>query len=75
MSLTTDLMDTVDSLPVDMKLELVDKILESLSPRQVEIDALWAIEAECRVEDVRSGRVKTIPSEQVFEELRQRYGK
>lgn len=75
MSLTTDLMDTVDSLPVDMKLELVDKILESLSPRQAEIDALWAIEAERRVEDVRSGRVKTIPSEQVFEELRQRYGK
>jgi len=68
-------MDTVDSLPVDMKLELVDKILESLSPRQAEIDALWAIEAERRVEDVRSGRVKTIPSEQVFEELRQRYGK
>jgi putative addiction module component (TIGR02574 family) len=75
MSITTDLMDTVDSLPIEMKLELVDKILESLSPRQKEIDELWAIEAERRVEEVRSGKVKTIPGEQVFDEIRKRYGR
>ena len=68
-------METVDSLPIDMKLELVDKILDSLTPRQKEIDELWQIEAERRVEEVRSGKVQTIPGEQVFEEIRQRFGK
>jgi len=68
-------METVDSLPIDMKLELVDKILDSLTPRQKDIDELWQIEAERRVEEVRSGKVKTIPGEQVFEEIRQRFGK
>jgi putative addiction module component (TIGR02574 family) len=74
-TITTDLMETVDSLPIDMKLELVDKILDSLTPRQKDIDELWQIEAERRVEEVRSGKVKTIPGEQVFEEIRQRFGK
>jgi len=68
-------METVDSLPIDMKLELVDKILDSLTPRQKDIDELWQIEAERRVEEVRSGKVQTIPGEQVFEEIRQRFGK
>ena len=68
-------METVDSLPIDMKLELVDKILDSLTPRQKDIDELWQIEAERRVEEVRSGKVKTIPGKQVFEEIRQRFGK
>ncbi len=68
-------METVDSLPIDMKLELVDKILDSLTPRQKDIDELWQIEAERRVEEVRSGKVKTIPGEQVFAEIRQRFGK
>jgi putative addiction module component (TIGR02574 family) len=74
-AITTDLMETVDSLPIDMKLELVDKILDSLTPRQKDIDELWQIEAERRVEEVRSGKVQTIPGEQVFEEIRQRFGK
>ncbi|HQU90684.1 MAG TPA: addiction module protein [Pyrinomonadaceae bacterium] len=74
-TITTDLMETVDSLPIDMKLELVDKILDSLTPRQKDIDELWQIEAERRVEEVRSGKVKTIPGEQVFAEIRQRFGK
>ena len=74
-TITTDLMETVDSLPIDMKLELVDKILDSLTPRQKDIDELWQIEAERRVEEVRSGKVKTIPGKQVFEEIRQRFGK
>lgn len=62
-------------LPIDMKLELVDRLLESISPSQKEIDELWKIEIERRVEEVRSGRVKTIPGEQVFAEIEERFGK
>lgn len=62
-------------LPIDMKLELVDRLLESISPSQKEIDELWKIEIERRVEEVRSGKVKTIPGEQVFAEIEERFGK
>lgn len=36
----------VESLPVDIKTQLVEKILKSLNPSQKEIDALWVKEVE-----------------------------
>lgn len=35
---TMEIMDVVDSLPIDMKLELIDHLLDSISPSQTEID-------------------------------------
>ena len=72
---TMDIMERAEMLPIDLKLELVDRLLESISPSQKEIDELWKVEAERRVEEVRSGKVKTIPGEQVFDEIRNRFGK
>ena len=72
---TADIMEIADSLPIDMKIELVDRLLDSMYPRQKEIDELWKIEIERRVEEVRSGKVKTIPGEQVFAEIEERFGK
>lgn len=66
---TMDIMERAEMLPIDLKLELVDRLLESISPSQKEIDELWKIEIELRVEEVRSGKVKTIPGEQVFAEI------
>lgn len=72
---TLDIMERAEMLPIDLKLELVDRLLESISPSQKEIDDLWKIEIERRVEEVRSGEVKTIPGEQVFAEIEERFGK
>jgi len=72
---TLDIMERAEMLPIDMKLELVDRLLESISPSQKEIDELWKIEIERRVEEVRAGKVKTIPGEQVFAEIEERFGK
>ncbi len=72
---TMDIMERAEMLPIDLKLELVDRLLESIGPSQREIDELWSIEAERRVEEVRSGKVKTIPGEQVFAEIEERFGK
>ena len=68
-------MDIAESLPIDMKIELVDRLLDSMYPRAKEIDEQWKAEIERRVEEVRSGKVKTIPGEQVFAELEARYRK
>ena len=72
---TADIVEIAESLPIDMKIELVDRLLDSMYPRQKEIDELWKVEIERRVEEVRSGKVKTIPGEQVFAEIEERFGK
>ena len=70
-----DLLERVDSLPIDMKIEIVGKILESLSPTQKDIDDLWKAEVERRIDDLESGKAKTIPGDQVFANIRERFGK
>lgn len=72
---TMDLLERVDSLPIDMKIEIVGKILESLSPTQKDIDDLWKAEVERRIDDLESGKAKTIPGDQVFANIRERFGK
>jgi putative addiction module component (TIGR02574 family) len=64
--------DAALSLPVEARIVLVDKLLASLNPVDREIDAAWGAVAERRLDDLRSGRVKGIPAEEVFAETRKR---
>ena len=72
---TMEIMDVVDSLPIDMKLELIDHLLESISPPKSEIDDAWKDEVERRIDEVERGEVKLIPLEEVRERLGKRYRK
>jgi len=71
---TDELFAEAVSLPLDIRTQLVDKLLQSLHPIKKEIDALWTEEAEKRVKEIRSGKVATIPGEEVFEKIRKRRG-
>ena len=64
-----------ESLPIDIKIQLIDILLNSIHPSQKEIDALWAKEAEKRVKEIKTGKVKTIPGENVFKEIHDRFSK
>jgi putative addiction module component (TIGR02574 family) len=46
---------------------LIDRLIESLDDGPVE--EAWADKIKGRVDDIRSGKVKTIPGEQVLREL------
>jgi|APDOM4702015248_1054824.scaffolds.fasta_scaffold17207_2 putative addiction module component (TIGR02574 family) len=72
---TAELFSMVESLPVDIKTLLLEKILESLSPTQKEIDELWKVEVERRIEEVESGKVQTIPGDEVFAKIRERFSR
>ena len=63
------------SLPVEIRLQLVEKLLESVNPSHKDIDELWAIEAERRVAEIEKGEVKTVPGEEVFRKLHNRLTK
>ena len=39
-----------------------------------EVQQAWQAEVEKRVDEIKSGRVKTIPAEEVFAKLRAKYG-
>ena len=70
------LVNEVLSLPCEERIYLVDRLLESLNaPTREEIDRLWAEEAERRIDELESGKVKAIPGEQVFADTRKRLGK
>jgi len=73
---TAKLADQVLSLPCEDRIYLVDKLLRSLnSPSREEIDRAWAEEAERRIKELDSGKVKAIPGEEVFAKIRKRLGK
>ena len=74
-SKTIELISTVESLPIDIKTTLIEKLLNSLHPSQKEIDKLWAKEAERRVSEIKTGKVKTIPGDEVFKEIHKKYRK
>lgn len=72
---TAELVSMVESLPIEIRITLVDKILESLSPTEKEIDELWKAEVERRIDEVESGRAQTVPGEEVFAKIRERFSK
>jgi putative addiction module component (TIGR02574 family) len=54
---------------------LIDRLAETLDdePAEEGVEAAWEAEIERRVEDIRGGRVETIPGEQVFRELAEEF--
>jgi len=62
-------------LPADERIGLVERLLTSLNlPTQADIERLWAEEAEHRIAEIDRGDVKLVPGEQVFENIRRKYG-
>ncbi len=64
--------DEVLALPSEARALLADRLVESLDPAEDGyIHQLWATEARRRLDDVRNGRVKTIPGEAALARVRQ----
>ena len=63
-------------LPASSRAELAEKLVGSLHVFEDTAHRReWAEEAKRRLEDVRAGRVETIPGEQVFAEIRQMFAR
>lgn len=58
------------ALPDDSRLQLVERLIPTIQSDPA-LDAEQLQEVQKRVEEVRSGQVKTIPGEQVFQEITQ----
>ncbi len=70
---TAEIIHEAVSLPVEERALVVDSLLRTLNPPDPEIDKKWAAVAKRRLEELRSGRVKPVPGEEVFAKIRQRF--
>jgi excinuclease UvrABC ATPase subunit len=63
-------------LPVESRVLLADRLVESLDTGEFDdIEGLWTAEAIRRRDEVRSGKVKSIPGEKVLDEVRRLVGR
>ena len=67
---TQQVLEKAIHLPPVERAELVEQIISSFDfPSREEIDALWAKEAEDRIDAYDRGEIKAIPASQVFEKI------
>jgi len=66
---TAEIIRDAESLPVEERTIVVDSLLRSLNPPDPEIDRKWASIARQRLEELRSGRIKPVPGEEVFAKI------
>ena len=67
-----ELFNEIDILPIDLKTEIVDKILASITPLNSEIDKLWIKEANKRKQEIESSSVTLVNGDEVFKKISQR---
>jgi len=70
---TKDLISKATSLPVEERAMVVDSLLRSLNPPETEIDKKWAEVAKRRLSELRSGAVKAISGDEVFNKIREKF--
>jgi putative addiction module component (TIGR02574 family) len=64
------------SLPTDIRLSLIEKLLMSLNlPVDKEIDLLWADEAERRIAQLEEGKAKLVSGQEVFARIKGKHSK
>ena len=75
-AMTDRVIEEALSLPADIRLNLVEKLIRSLNlPIDEDVGRLWAEEAERRVSQIEAGEVRLVPGEEVFSKIRAKYGK
>lgn len=63
---TTELVALALKLNPSERFDLVDQVLQSLDQPNPEINHVWIEEAEKRLAAYRAGKVKGIPTEEIF---------
>jgi putative addiction module component (TIGR02574 family) len=73
MTSMAEIIHDAESLPVEERTQVVDSLLRSLNPPDPEMDRQWAVVARQRLEELRSGRIKPVPGDDVFARIRERF--
>jgi putative addiction module component (TIGR02574 family) len=72
---TKKIIEEALSLPVEERAFIADSLLRSLNVPNTGIDRKWTEVAKRRLQELRSGRVKPIPGDEVFDKALKRFAK
>lgn len=70
---THHLLAEVDSMPIDLKTKLIEKLLSSLNPSHHDVETLWKQEIDSRVASIEKGAVNLIDGNDVFRKIKARF--
>ena len=71
---TEEIIDAAMALPPANRVAIAERLLDSVEPDQSEIDRLWVMEVERRMEALREGRAKAVPVDEAFKGIFERAG-
>ena len=69
-----DLILEIQSLPVEERARVADSVLRSLNQTASKVDQKWTSLASKRLQDIRTGSVKPVADDFVFDEIWHRFG-
>ena len=72
---TAEIIREAESLPIEERTLVVDSLLRSLNRPDPEMDQKWVEVARQRLHELRSGRVRPVPGDEVFARIRERFAK
>lgn len=70
-----EIIKEAESLPVEERAIVVDSLLRTLNPPNPDVDRKWVEVAKRRLAELRSGRVKPVPGDEVFARVLERFGR
>ncbi|MGZ8239702.1 MAG: addiction module protein [Methylobacter sp.] len=70
---TKDLIAEAVSLPVEERALVVDSLLRSLNAPEPEIDKKWATVAKHRLQQLKSGEITAVSSDEVLKKIEARF--
>ena len=70
---TKELINEAVSLPVEERTLVVDSLLRSLNQPESEIDKKWVAVAKRRLVGLRSGTIKPVSGQEVFDKIWKRF--
>lgn len=72
---TKKLIEEIESLPVEERAVVAESVLQTLNPVESETQTKWIESAEKRLQEIKSGKVKVVPGNEVFERIQRIFSK
>jgi putative addiction module component (TIGR02574 family) len=70
-----EIIEEAESLPIEERTVIIDSLLKTINTPIAEIDIEWIRVAKQRLSELRSDKVRTIPGDEVFARIRNRFEK
>ncbi len=75
MRATKEIIEEAESLPVEERVIVIDSLLRTINPSPADIEAEWINVAKSRLAELRSGKARGVPGDEVLARVKKRFEK